>query len=696
MSQAMEASGRATGRSPGKVNFTQDGRLLAIETSLGKDHLLLTALTGGEALSQLFSYQVDMLSTDYAITSESLIGRNVRILLRDQHDRERPIHGMVARFHAGVLVASGFRQYTAEVVPWLWFLTQTSDCRIFQNLKVPQIIEQVFKTFGFADYEILVSMGNYQPLEFCVQYRETAFNFISRLMEQVGLFYYFRHEADRHVLVIADANASFRDLPDATLNYVSSNDSEGQVTSWQQRYAFRPGAWAQTDYDFEVPSKNLLTTEKTVLKLLNAHAFERFDYPGLYINKDNGARSTRILMEAEEAAYHLVEGQSRYTELRTGGKFKLKGHPCQDDKKAYVVSRVRHVASDPTYFGNADEAPSYTNYFEAISHDVRFRSLRCAEKPFVHGPQTATVVGPPGEKIFTDKHGRVRVQFHWDRYGKRDDKSSCWIRVSYAWAGRGWGNFSVPHVGHEVIVSFLEGDPDQPLITGRVYNGDNGIAMGMPANKTQSGLRDHSGNEILMEGKGGVQDIRVTAVKDMNFIVEHDYNETVKTANRTIAIQSGTHTETIKGDTTIRVTAGKLVHRIEANTADYFVAKNVTEIFGDQQTTTVANAIAITSQKATISLQAAEAIQFTTGKSQMTLFKNGTISIVGEDISIVGNQTVKVGGKAITIQGGDETKIGVGNQNTAYDKAKVTTSGAAIAANAVGDHTVTGAVVKIN
>jgi type VI secretion system secreted protein VgrG len=696
MSEAMEAPQQVQGRTPGAIKFTQNGHLLAIETPLGKDYVLPTALCGEEALSQLFSYQVDLLSTDHAIASESLIGRSVKILLRDEHARERPIHGMIARFRSGALIPSGFRHYTAEVVPWLWFLTQTSDCRIFQNLTVPQIIEQVFQTFGFVDYEILVPLPNYPRLEFCVQYRETAFNFVSRLMEQAGLFYFFRHEADRHVLVIADSNASFRDLPEATLAYVPGDARVGQVTSWHHSHAFRPGAWAQTDFDFEVPSKVLLTVEKTVLRLRNAQAFERFDYPGLYTNKDVGTRATRILMEAEEAAYHVVEGRGRYASLSVGGKFRLEGHPCQDQAQAFVVSRVRHVASDPTYFGNADEVPSYENSFEAIAHDVRFRPLRHTEKPFVHGPQTATVVGPPGEKIHTDKYGRVRVQFHWDRYGKRDDKSSCWIRVSQAWAGRGWGNFNLPHVGHEVVVSFLEGDPDQPLITGRVYNGENGIAMGMPANKTQSAIRDHSGNEILMEGKSGVQDIRVTAVKDMNVIVEHDYNETVKTANRTIAIQSGTHTETIKGDTTIRVTAGKLVHRVEANTADYFVAKDVTEIFGDQQSTTVANAISITSQKATISLQAAEAIQFTTGKSQMTLFKNGTISIVGEDISIVGNQTVKVGGKTITIQGGDATKIGVGNQNTAYDKAKVTTSGAGIASNAVGDHTVTGAVVKIN
>jgi type VI secretion system secreted protein VgrG len=356
---------------------------------------------------------------------------------------------------------------------------------------------------------------------------------------------------------------------------------------------------------------------------------------------------------------------------------------------------VRHRAVDPSYL-NTEDRVRYDNIFEAFPSEVPFRPLRVTERPFVHGPQTAIVVGPPGEKIFTDKYGRVRVQFHWDRYGKHDDKSSCWMRVSQSWSGRGWGAVNLPHVGHEVVVSFLEGDPDRPMVTGRVYNGENLKAMGMPENKTQSAMRDHSGNEIVMEGKSGVEDIRVNATKDTNVVVTHDYNETVKTGNRTISINSGTHTETIKGDTTVRVLSGKLVHRIEANTADYFVSGKVSETYNDQQVTTVSNAVSLFSLKSTISLQAAEAIQLTTGASQVTLKKDGTITIVGKNISIVGSESVKIGGAKIGVQGGDETKIGVGNQNTAYDKSKVTTSGAGISSNAVGEHDITGAIVKIN
>jgi type VI secretion system secreted protein VgrG len=538
------------------ANWTQDGRLIAIETPLGKDKLLLTSLAGEETISSLFAYELEMLSGDQAIQPESLIGRSVKIIITWEDGKTRPIHGMVAQFRAGPLVGRELRQYNAQVVPWLWYLGQSSDCRIFQHLNVPDIIEQVFKTFGFTDYQLSVARGDYPKLEFCVQYRETALNFVSRLMEEVGLFYFFRHEKERHLLVIADGNVSFNALPDPQLIYAPGNSQSGHVTRWEHIYTFRPGRWSQKDFNFETPSNDLTTTEKTVLKLRNAEAFERFDYPGLYTNKSLGSKVTRKLMEAEEAAYHAVLGASNYPCLDTGGKFTLARHPCEADSTAYVVRRVRHEATCTSYL-NQGEPSRYDNTFQAIPNDVPFRPLRVTERPFVHGPQTAIVVGPPGEKIFTDKYGRVRVQFHWDRYGKYDDKSSCWIRVSHARAGGGWGDVSLPHVGHEVVVSFLEGDPDRPLVTGRVYNGENAKTMAMPGNKTQSGIKDHSGNEILMEGKGGSEDVRVHAVKDMNINVDNDRNHTVK-IHETLKI-GGNQTQTIQGHRTETVNTGETV-----------------------------------------------------------------------------------------------------------------------------------------
>src|SRR5262249_49663592 len=398
----------------------------------------------------------------------------------------------------------------------------TTDCRIFQNLSVPDILEQVFNTFGFTDYQFSLSRGDYSKLEFCVQYRETALNFVSRLMEEAGIFYFFRHDEDRHVMVIADKNVGFNALPSQQLDYGPST-RRSHVTSWEHSFDFRPGRWAQRDFNFETPSADLTTNEKTILKLRNAQSFERYDYPGRYLQKGRGTQLTKTLMQVEEAAYHAVLGVSTYPTLDTGRRSTLTQHPCESQSTLYVIRRIRHTATDTSHLTQVDREPCrYENSFEAIPFDVPFRPARVTEKPFVHGPQTAMVVGPAGEKIYTDKHGRVRVQFHWDRYGKHDDRSSCWIRVSHAWAGQGWGSVHLPHVGHEVVVSFLEGDPDNPLVTGRVYNGENQKSMSMPANKTQSGLKDHSGNEILMEGKSGSEDIRVHAGKDMHVTLDND------------------------------------------------------------------------------------------------------------------------------------------------------------------------------
>ncbi|MGZ5901244.1 MAG: type VI secretion system tip protein TssI/VgrG, partial [Reyranella sp.] len=297
--------------------WAQDLRLLGVETSLGKDKLLLTSLIGQEAICELFSYDVELLSTDLAIAAERLIGDKAKLVITSGDGKSRAIHGMVAQWRAGPLIAHDVRQYRARLVPWLWYLGHSTDCRIFQNLSVPEIIEQVFKTFECPDYEMLVSQGDYPKLEFCVQYRETALNFVSRLMEEVGMFYFFRHDKDKHVMTITDRNATFGPLPEPQLDYRSTTTRSGHVTQWEDAYDFRPGRWAQRDFNFETPSSDLTTNEKTMLKLRNAQTFERYDYPGGYVQKGRGTQLTRMLMQAEEAAYHAVSGASNYPFLDT-------------------------------------------------------------------------------------------------------------------------------------------------------------------------------------------------------------------------------------------------------------------------------------------------------------------------------------------------------------------------------------------
>jgi type VI secretion system secreted protein VgrG len=660
------------------ADWSQEGRLIGIETPLGKDKLLLTSVNGEEALSELFVYDLQMLSSDDAITPESLIGRNAKVTILVEDGRKRAIHGVISQLRQGALIGRDFRIYHAQMVPWLWYLGQTTDCRIFQDKNVPDIIEEVFNTYGFRDYQISVLRGDYPKLEYCVQYRESALNFVSRLMEEVGIFYYFRHEQDRHVLIIGDANVSFRDLPDPQQSYAPGNLRSGNITEWEHRFDFRPGRWTQKDFNFKTPSSDLSVNEKTRLKLRNAEKFERFDYPGRYPQKAIGGKLTRTLMEAEESAYHVVRGTGNYRLNCVGGKFTVLHHPCEKGDTGYVVQRVRHEATDTSYLGNDAAPPHYENWFEAIPYDVPFRPLRVTEKPFVHGPQTAIVVGPPGEKIFTDSYGRVRVQFHWDRYGRHNDRSSCWIRVSHAWAGRGWGSVNLPHVGHEVVVSFLEGDPDCPLVTGRVYNGENLKTMGMPENKTQSGLKDHSGNEILMEGKNGSQDFRVHAVKDMHVLVDNDRDDHVK-RNRSYTVD-GTSTETIKQDTSITVTDGNYSHTVSTGTATIQVKGKVSETFLDAQETTVTKSITITSGTSNILIEAATDITLHVGASKLAMYADGRIELSGKAVAITGSDAVNVSGMSIKEEAGNDHSI----------------SGAIVMSSGQVSNTVKGAMVMLN
>lgn len=526
------------------VSFAQDSRLLAVDTPLGKDKFLLTRFSGEDEISKPFHFRMTMLSSDQEIAPESLIGRKATVWIRNYRSGEVPISGIVRRFSAGSIDERGLRNYHTEIVPWLWFLTQTTDCRIFQHLSVPKIIETIFGEYGFADYELKL-IGSYRPLDFCVQYRETAFAFISRWMEELGIFYYFRHEADRHVMVLGDDGSAFQAVVEK--DAVVSSESGGDVTSWRHSYEFQPGRYAHKDFAFKTPSQDLLTKESSLLKLQKADALEIYDYPGGYTQKDDGQALSRLRMEEIEAGYHTVAGTGTCASFFAGGKFTVARHPLKfEENKEYVLLRMVHEASDDSGISLDAPPPSYENRFEAFPVAARFRPPSRTPWPVVKGPQTATVVGPSGETIYTDKYGRVKLQFHWDRRGRSNDQSSCWIRVSQNWAGKSWGGVFIPHVGHEVVVSFLEGDPDMPLVTGRVYNAENMKPFGLPANKTQSVIQDAAGNYILMEAKGGTEDIRVSAVKDMHVTVANDYEEEVKAGERRTTIDKGALIVTVK------------------------------------------------------------------------------------------------------------------------------------------------------
>ncbi|MDQ2695986.1 MAG: type VI secretion system tip protein VgrG [Pseudomonadota bacterium] len=687
--------------------FTQEQRLIALEDSpLGRDELLLAAFSGREEISRLFSYRLELLSPRSDIAAREVVGRRVAVSVRYSDRRVRHFNGFVSRFAASGLGLHGLRSYRAEMVPWLWFLTRTSDCRIFQNQSVPQIVETVFTDLGFNDYDIAQIKGAHGKWDYCVQYRESAFNFVSRLLEQEGIFYWFRHARDRHTLLLADHKGAYAELPESQVDYTGGGAgalAQDHITHWEHEYAFRSGRWTQTDYNFETPGTSLKTSTPTLVDLAEVKKYEVYDYPGEYQQRGDGETLTHIRMEEEEAAHDTVSAAGNCRSFTPGGTFTLRRHECPAEKKTYLITAITHHASEPGYAAAAAGGAEYANAFTCIPADVTFRPPRLTAKPSIQGPQTAVVVGPAGEEIYPDQYGRVKVQFHWDRRGGNNEHSSCWVRVSQPWAGQGWGAVAIPRIGQEVIVEFLEGDPDRPIITGRVYNAGQMPPYALPANKTQTGIKSRSskgggaanGNELRFEDKKGAEQLLIHAEKNQDLEVENDethwvghdraktidhdetshirhdrtetvdHNETITIgndrtetviANETLTVNQN-RTRTVSQNETVTVVLTR-THSVGVNEMiNVGAAQEIT--IGGLQALTVGLTRAVTVGRSqdvsigkTLTIDAGEQIVIRTGKASITLKKDGTISIQGKDITIKGSGGINVkADKNVVIKG---------------------------------------------
>jgi type VI secretion system secreted protein VgrG len=510
--------------------YTQANRHISFETALGPDVLLLKRFTGVESISSLFNFQLDLYSENSKLTATDVVGRQGTITVT-MGDDSRYISGVVSRFS----YVGGDRRvshYRAELVPWLWLLTRNENCRIFQEMTAPDIIEKVFHDLGFQDFEVKPH-ATYKPWDYCVQYRESDFNFVSRLMEHNGIFYYFEHTADKHKLVLTD-DAWYPDCDQAQIRFDSGSaqTTDQVITAWEHDEELRPGAWMMNDYNFQMPTTNLSSQVKTVVPLGGNQIYEVYDYPGIYSKSGDGDSLTKIRIEEEECIETVCNGASNSVALTAGYKFELTSHPRSDLNGKYVLTQVQHIASAP-YETGEDEAGYYSNTFKCMPASRTFRPQRVTPRPFVQGPQTAFVVGPKGNEIYTDKYGRVKVQFHWDREGKYDEKSSCWIRVAQAWAGKQWGSVAIPRIGHEVIVEFLEGDPDRPIITGQVYNAGAMPPYALPDHQTKTLFKTLSStggggfNELRFEDKKGDEQIFIHAEKNIDIRVKNNEYETV-------------------------------------------------------------------------------------------------------------------------------------------------------------------------
>ena len=662
-------------------------RVMTIITPLGGDTLLFHSMTASEMLGRLFEYNISVLSEKNNIDPDKLLGKNVTVKLELQQGGFRFFDAYVTRF--GLMGTHG-RYYRYQIIgrPWLWLLTRTSDCRIFQAKKVPEVIKEIFNKYSSAVIEDNLT-GTYEPWTYCVQYRETDFNFVSRLMEQEGIYYYFKHSEGKHTLVLADsytAHSSFQNY--AQIPYISQERAmrieQEYINDWLFTREIQPGAYVIDDYDFERPSVEL--QQKKKLKRNYAEAeHEYFDYPGEYVSASEGEHYVQTRLEELQAQHELANGGTNARGMAVGYLFKLTGQPRDDQNREYLTISANYNFATDEYESTPGEGPSYSCSFTALHSKEPFRSSRITPKPVVQGPQTAIVVGPAGDEIYTDKHGRVKTQFHWDRYGKKDENSSCWIRVSHPWAGKNWGMVAIPRIGQEVIVDFLEGDPDQPIITGRVYNAEQMPPTALPNAGMVSGIKSNSTpggggyNEMTMDDTKGKEKITIHGQYDMATTVENDQTNTV----------NNKFTETIKSDATIKITEGKYSHDVVANTADYHVQGALNEKYDATQTTTVkdnikiastAGAISISSNTKDVHISAGTHIQLQVGASKIYMDSGGKISIEGVDVAIKGSAIVVIKGGIVHSEADSEHQ----------------TKGALVLSEGSATNTIKGGMVMLN
>jgi type VI secretion system secreted protein VgrG len=583
--------------------LSQENRLLKVATPLGDDFLMLRSFSAQENLSALFRFDLDLVHEETeqgteptVIESQSILGKEVTVEVHQRDENSRFFSGIVAHFSQGNRDRR-FTYYQAVVVPQFWLLTQHARSRTFQHVNVPDILKKVLEGLDVV-FEI---QGTFHPRDYCVQYRETDFNFASRLMEEEGIFYYFEHTASGHRMIVANTPQSHRDCPNKkeVPFFLDVTDDEGFVSSvgsWQINLQLRSGKYTLWDHCFELPGKNLEADKPSRFVLGGNDQLEVYDFPGAYAQRFDGVdktggdrsadlqkiftdnkRTAEIRMQELDATHKTINASSDCVSLTAGHRFQLFNHPVENSNGLYILTSVHHSAvQSPDYDSNTEGGKAYGNNFTCIPHGAGhapFRPARSTPKPFVQGSQTATVVGPSGEEIFTDKYGRVKVQFHWDREGRRNADSSCWIRVGQLFAGKRWGASFWPRIGQEVIVDFLEGDPDQPIIVGSVYNaeqmppyqGDGPDSKHKNDNKV-SGIKTNSTkggkgfNELRFDDAKDKEQIFIHAERNMDIRVKKDRMESVG-GSRHLTV-GGEKREKVGGNKHVHV-SGELLHWVE-------------------------------------------------------------------------------------------------------------------------------------
>ncbi len=717
------------GSAPGAVISAVAGAVGGLD-ALGSDVVRITLSIDGvddvltpesvsivEALSEPFRAEVRVVSLNTALDVSTWLGSEVLLTLLHAGG-ERELHGIVvsARMQ-GASTHSG--RYELVIAPRLWLLGLRQDSRVFQQKSAVDIVTEVLEGAGVEDVETRLS-GSYEPRDYCVQYRETDFAFVERLLEEEGIYYFFVHEQDKHTMVLVDDIVHHDLLPFETATVNSSGTAGGSdpfISQLGVQHEIRPGKSTLRDYAFKEPDTDLTSEAEG-----QDHTdLEVYDFPGEYVEGELGATLSQVRLEELQSPREVVDGTSDLHDLCPGFLMNVEGAPLEVLDREYLVTQVVHQATQSGPDGAGGDG--YDNSFVVVPTDRPYRPPRVTPTPRIDGLQTAVVTGPPSEEIHVDEYGRIKVQFHWDRLGERDDNSSCWIRVARGWAGASWGHVFHPRIGQEVIVQFLEGDPDRPVVTGSLYNDTHMPPYELPADKTKSTIKtrstpdDDGSNEIRFEDKKGSEELYLHAQKDHSLAVENDssttvghdktvsvtndynvtvsegnYSHTVTKGDASSTVTKGTSTTTVKGDTSTTVQSGNYSVTVSAGTGTIDCNAGFTA-------TTPADALVNADTNATVHGGATAKIT----SPDISILGDSTITADAPTISVNGSEVTITGSSKITLDGGGSTVVidasGVtvnGAKISLTGSAEVEVNGALITATASGVHTIKGATVKLN
>ena len=596
-----------------------------ITVQLPVEGLLFWKLSGREALSEPYALGLTLLGTDARMDRSQLLGKPVTVTVPTQDmTSPRYFNGKVTRVAVSAVELSGTRYavYQLNVESDLWPMQRDRNLRIFQGQTVPQIVKTLLSENQVNVEDKLT--GSYRVWDYCVQYQESSFDFISRLMELEGISYFFRHEAERHVLVLTDAAtqhqpfAGYETIPYHVTPSGGSTDEEG-ISQWALTDSVTPGIYSLDDYDFRKPNAWLFQARQNPVSP-QPGSIDVYDWPGRFVEHDHADFYARIRQERWQVEHQQIHGSATALGIAPGNTFTLYNAPFFSDNAEYLTTEANYWLEENAYASGGGTETMHRIDFTVIPSSVTYRPAQKTAWPRTYGPQTAKVVGPQGESIWTDRYGRVKVKFHWDRLAKGDDTSSCWVRVSSAWAGQGFGGVQIPRVGDEVVVDFINGDPDRPIITGRVYNEASMPPWALPAAATQMGFLSRSkdgsadtANALRFEDKAGEEQVWIQAERNMDTNVKNDETHTIEK----------NHTQFVGENETLRVVQ-------DQNTG---VKGSLTSLTGNNRDDKVVN---------NFTLAAGEMLRIECGQSVIELLKDGTVSIIGNNFNFTAAESAQI------------------------------------------------------